>query len=68
MTAETGHVFVLSAGRRAAFLFELRHECSSVRGACAAFQLFYTAENCGEVLSLVFGRAKRRWKKRRRNL
>ena len=45
MTAEPGRVFLLSAGRRAAFRFELRHERSGVWETCAASQLFCAAEN-----------------------
>ena len=68
MTAETGHVFVLSAGRRAALWLKLRHECSGVWGACVASSAVLRRRKCGEVLSWGFRRAKHRLQKRRRNL
>ena len=68
MTAESGRVFVLSAGRRAAFWLELRHERSGVWGTCAAPSAVLRRRKYGEVLSWGFRRAKRRLKKRRRNL
>ena len=62
VTAETGRVLLLSAGRRAAFWLGLRHERSGAWVTCAALSAVLRRRNNGGVLSWGFCRAKRRLK------
>ena len=62
VTAETGRVLLLIAGRRAAFWLGLRHGRSGVWVTCAALSAVLRRRNNGGVLSWGFRRAKRRLK------
>ena len=62
MTAETGRVLLLSAGRRAGVWLGLRYGRSGAWVTCAALSAVLRRRNNGGVLSWGFRRAKRRLK------